>query len=299
MGRRLLSATVHRYVGRDFTDQEIALISGMCSDPATPTREAIARAACEALSWRSPNGAPKTMSAKVAFLRMHKDGLITLPEQRGKNTNGRAIRHLAPDAAPRLPFALPRTLEGIGELHLRLVKGQAASSAWNEAIARHHYLGYVPLAGAQLRYLVEADCGLLAALSFGASAWKCAARDNYIGWDAPTREPRLHLVVNNARFLIMPEVHVPHLASKILGRVTRRLPTDWQAAYGYAPVLVETFVEKDRFAGTSYKAANWALVGETQGRGKLDRLHARALPVKDVYLYPLHRAYGEILTAPL
>jgi hypothetical protein len=291
-------STIYRYVGRDFTDEEIARIARLCADPATPTREAIARAACDALSWRSPNGALKTMSAKVAFLRMHREGLIALPPPRRENTNGRAVRYLAPDAQGDLPFARPDTLEGIGELHLRLVNTKAASKTWNEAIARYHYLGYVPLAGAQLRYLVEADCGLVAALSFGASAWKCAPRDTHIGWDVPTRESRLHLVVNNARFLILPDVQVPNLASKILAYSTRRLRADWQAAYGYAPVLLETFVETDRFAGTSYRAANWIRVGQTKGRGKLDRTHARALPVKDVYVYPLHRAYRAILTAP-
>jgi hypothetical protein len=290
-------SALHRYVGRDFTDDEIALIAKLCADPATPTREAIARAACEALSWRQQNGAPKTMSAKVAFLAMHKDGLITLPAPRRESTNGRAVRYLAPDAEPRLPFALPSTLEGIGELNLRLVKTKAASMTWNKAIASYHYLGYVPLAGAQLRYLVEADCGLVAALSFGASAWKCAPRDAHIGWDAQTRQSRLHLVVNNARFLILPDVQVQNLASKILARTTRALRADWQALYGYSPVLVETFVETGRFTGASYRAANWVKVGETQGRGKLDRTHQRALPVKDVYLYPLVRGFRHHLVA--
>ena len=293
-----MSETSLRYVGREFSHAEIAYIRALCSDPATPTREAIARAACEALDWRAQNGALKTMSAKVAFLAMHRDGLITLPPARHENSNGKALRHLAADLQGRLPLPMPASLEGIGELHVRLVAGRAASARWNEAIASHHYLGYVPLAGAQLRYLVEAEAGLLAALSFGASAWKCAPRDSHIGWDAKTRQSRLHLVVGNARFLVLPQVRVPNLASAVLARVTRALPADWQDRYGYAPVLVETFVEKGRFAGTSYRAANWIRVGETKGRGKLDPYHAKALAVKDVYLYPLHRHYREILTAP-
>lgn len=301
MGGHLVSGEAHnRYVGRDFSREEIAYISALCTNPATPTREAIARAACDALSWRAPNGSAKTMSAKVAFLAMHRDGLITLPPPRRENTNGRAQRYLAPEPQGRLPMPtlVPATLKEIGELRVRLVTDKAASARWNEVIARHHYLGYVPLAGAQLRYLVEAGAGLLGALSFGASAWKCAPRDSHIGWDAVTRQSRLHLVVGNARFLILPNMHVRNLASAVLARVTRALSADWRERYGYAPVLVETFVENDRFAGTSYQAANWIRVGETQGRGKLDRHHANALPVKDVYLYPLHRRYREILTAP-
>jgi len=173
----------------------------------------------------------------------------------------------------------------------RLRGTRQASALWNNTIASYHYLGYVPLAGAQLRYLVEADCGLIAALSFGASAWKCAPRDTHIGWDAEARQARLHLVVGNARFLILPDVKVANLASSILARTTRRLRADWQEVYGYAPVLAETFVETGRFTGASYRAANWIRVGQTQGRGKLDRTHQRALPVKDVYLYPLVRDF--------
>ena len=293
-----MSGEVHRYVGRDFSCEEIAYISALCNDPATPTREAIARAACEALCWHAPNGTAKTMSAKVAFLAMHKDGLITLPPPRREHTNGRAQRYLAPEPQGLFPLPMPATLKDIGEIRVALVTGPAASKRWNEAIARHHYLGYVPLAGAQLRYLVEADIGLLGALSFGASAWKCAPRDSHIGWDATTRQARLHLVVGNARFLILPNAHVANLASKILAQVTKALPGDWRERYGYSPVLLETFVDKHRFAGTSYQAVNWIGVGETQGRGKLDRHHTNALPIKDIYLYPLHRRYREILTAP-
>jgi len=149
-----------------------------------------------------------------------------------------------------------------------------------------------------LRYLIDTDAGVVAALGFAASAWKCAPRDTHLGWDAATREARLHLVVGNARFLILPHVRVPHLASAVLARITRRLPADWATAYGYAPVLAETFVQSDRFTGTSYRAANWIHVGHTQGRGKLDRHHQRALPVKDVYLYPLHPAYRQLLAGP-
>lgn len=230
---------------------------------------------------------------------MCRDGLITLPPPRHKNTNGRAVRHLAAPSQDHLPIPRPATLEQIGGIRLRLVKDRAASAAWNETVARYHYLGYVPLAGAQPRYLIEADCGLLGALSFGLRrvGMEMRPRDTHIGWDAPTRGSRRHLVVGNARFLILPDLAVPNLASAILARATRRLRGDWQTAYG-SPVLVETFVEPARFAGTSYRAANWIRVGQTKGRGKLDRTHAKALPVKDVYLYPLHRAYKTILTAP-
>lgn len=290
-----MSAAIHRYVGRDFSDEEVALIAGLCADPATPTREAIARGACEALSWRSANGALKTMSAKVAFLAMHRDGLIALPAPRHKNTNTSWPLRLPPG---ELPAPIEASLADLGPLSCRPVVDKVASAKWNEAIARHHYLGHHPLPGAQRRYIVSAHGTDLALFGFGAAAWKCAARDTFIGWEPETRARRLHLVAGNARFLILPWVRVPNLASAALGLVVRMLCDDWEATYAYRPVLLETFVETPRFTGTSYKAANWIHVGATKGRGKLDRDHRARLAVKNVYLYPLVRDFRRHLVAP-
>ncbi|MGH7189851.1 MAG: Druantia anti-phage system protein DruA [Terriglobales bacterium] len=290
-----------RFCGRDFTDSELSHLRAICADRrAYPTRSAIARALCKAVGWRDHKGELKEMSARVALLRMAAADLIELPPPRSVNTNRRAFRYLSQDQR-LFPDPVPQaaSLSQLGAVELRRVRTRVESRCWNELVASHHYLGYVAICGAQLRYMVEAPCGVIGALSFGASAWKCQPRDAHIGWDVPTRQARLHLVVGNARFLILPSLRVPHLASKILGAATRRLGSDWLEAYGYAPVLAETFVETGRFAGTSYKAANWIHVGETKGRGKLDRNHERALPVKDIYLYPLHRNYQQILTAPL
>jgi len=170
------------------------------------------------------------------------------------------------------------------------------SRLWNELVARYHYLGYRPLPGAQIRYLVRHQERLLGALGFGAAAWKVAARDSFIGWTSDRRAARLHLVVCNARFLILPWIHVPNLASRVLSLAARQVCRDWPALYGYQPVLLETFVERQRFAGTCYKAANWLYTGQTKGRGKLDRYHRHSVPVKDVYLYPLNRNFRHILT---
>jgi hypothetical protein len=283
-----------RYCGRDFNPADLELIRTLAAT--LPTRAAIAEAICEALDWRRPDGAAKAMSARVACLRMAADGLIVLPPPRNTNGNGRIPRHHHSERPAAEP--IHTTLAALGPLRLSVVTTPAESAHYNKLIATHHYLGYTPMAGAQLRYLVTTDLGVIAALGFGASAWKCAARDAHLGWDAPTRQARLHLVIGNARFLILPHLRVPHLASAILGRITRRLPADWQHAYGYAPLLAETFIQTDRFTGTSYRAANWIHVGHTTGRGKLDRHHAHPLPVKDIYLYPLHRNYQATLTAP-
>ena len=283
-----------RYCGRHFTPAELDTIRALTTS--LPTRAQIAEATCQALDWRRVDGRTKAMSARVALNRMADDGLLALPAPRNTNGNGRGPRH---DRQPMLPLdTIHAPLADLGPLTPRVVSTLSDSRTWNTLIATHHYLGYTPLAGAQLRYLIHAPAGVVAALGFAASAWTCAPRDTHLGWDSPTRQARLHLVIGNARFLILPHVRVPHLASTILGRITRRLPADWQAAYGYTPVLAETFVDAERFTGTCYRAANWIHVGTTQGRGKLDRHHQRALPVKDVYLYPLHRHYQCILTDP-
>jgi hypothetical protein len=289
-----------RYCARDFTPAELDHIRHLTAT--LPTRRAIADATCHDLGWTRPDGRIKDMTARVALLRMHNDGLITLPAPRNSNGNGRHPRHH--DPAPELPLdqtraPAPTTLDDLGPLRLAIVDTPAASRQWRHLIATHHYLGYTPFAGAQIRYLAHSPHGPVAALAFAASAWTCAARDTHIGWDPPTRKARLHLVVGNARFLILPHLRIPNLASHLLATVSRRLPADWHAAYGYAPVLVETFVETGRFTGASYRAANWIHVGHTTGRGKLDRHHRNAVPVKDIYLYPLRRHYRRILTAPV
>ena len=171
------------------------------------------------------------------------------------------------------------------------------SSLWNELVERYHYLKYKPLPGAQTRYLVFHGSHLLAALGFSAAAWKVAPRDRFIGWDDQQRRCNLHRIVNNSRFLILPWVTVRNLASCILATAASRLGDDWKERYGYEPLLLETFVERNRFRGTCYRAANWLHVGETQGRGKLDRQHRRPLPVKHVYVYPLHKHFRQELRA--
>jgi hypothetical protein len=172
------------------------------------------------------------------------------------------------------------------------------SSVFVSHLARHHYLGFGGAAGQNLRYLVRDRQGRdLACVLFAAPAWKVKDRDGFIGWTREQREARLGLVVNNTRFLILPHVRVPHLASHILGRILRRLCADWRRKYSVAPCLAETFVEINRFAGTCYQAANWLCVGQTCGRTRADRNHRVSAPIKSIHLYPLRRNFKEILCA--
>ena len=282
-----------RYCGRIFTAADLAIIRQLMASDSTLTRAQLSRIVCDKLSWLRPDGRRKDMSCRVAMLRMHEDGLVTLPPPRGGNGNGKTRPLPSPASDPGEPIR--GSVGELGELVFKQVRAETASALWNELIERYHYLGYKPLPGAQMRYLVSSTDHLLAALGFGASAWKAQDRDSFIGWTAEQRTRNLHLIVNNARFLIVPWVRCKNLASRILSTVAKILPTDWEERYAYRPVLLETFVEKDRFQGTCYRAANWIHVGQTKGRGKLDRYKRYELPVKDIFLYPLVRDFRQKL----
>lgn len=233
------------------------------------------------------------MSCRVALLRMQEDGLIRLPAPRNGNNNGRRYLRRTQAAEPGAPICTPAG--GLPQLRLDLVATRSDSHLWNEFVERYHYLGHQPLPGAQLRYFARSQGRTLALLGFGAAAWKAAPRDTFIGWTAAQRTGRLHLVVNNARFLILPRVASRNLASRLLSMAASRIAADWSARYGYEPVLLETFVEKDRFAGTCYRAANWQLLGDTKGRGKLDPHKLALLPVKTIWVYPLFKRFRRAL----
>ena len=160
---------------------------------------------------------------------------------------------------------------------------------------RYHYLGYTLLPGAQIRYLITAGKQIVALTGFSAAAWQTAPRDEFIGWNHEQRKKNLSLITNNARFLILPWVRSKNLASRILSLTARGLPDEWQEKYNIRPVLLESFVQKDQFSGTCYKAANWINVGQTKGRGKLGPAGKISVPIKDIWLYPLAKKFRLLL----
>jgi len=281
-----------RYCGRDFSDEELTQIRRLIAEHPTCHRAQLSRMTCQALQWYKPDGGLKAMSARVAMLRMQDDGLISLPPPR--RTRPDPTVHLTDRTAPGTPIARPAG--ALRPLTMQRVQCKPESQLWNEYIERYHYLGHKPLPGAQLRYLIYADNQLIALLGFGAAAWQTAPRDRYIGWDHEQRKKNLHLIINNARFLILPWVQSKNLASMILAMAAKRLPDDWQAQYAYRPVLMESFVEKPRFEGTCYKAANWRYLGQTKGRGKLGPAGKQSVPIKDLWVYPLNTAFKDLLT---
>ncbi len=281
----MIEAGVGKLCGRPLSGADLEAIRRAVLEAQPPLRAEVARRVCAALGWHDTLGRPKLMSCRFGLLRLHRAGLIALPAPRNRNGNGLGL--VKPPAAWPAEQPLGGSVGQLRGLRLAPVADKAASRPWNGLIERWHYLGYTPLPGAQLRYLIESDHGVLGALGFGAAAWQVAARDRWIGWERPARKAHLGRVLNNARFLILPWVQVNNLASKVLALAAARVGEDFAARYGERPVLLETFVEKPRFRGTCYRAANWRYLGETAGRGKCDRTHQADLPRKAVYVYPL------------
>lgn len=276
--------------GRHFNPSEIDWIRRRVETSPEVNRVQLSRMFCRHVGWYKPDGGLKEMSCRVAMLRLERDGLIRLPAPKKKNGAVRGIKHTEKaQPAPDIYFEA-----GQVTLSLEPVNRKTAP-LYNELLDRYHYLGYGRMGGAQMRFFVRADGKRVALLGFSAAAWRVAPRDAFIGWTDLQRRERLHQVVDNSRFLLLPWVHSKNLASRILSYAARQLPHYWEQRYSYRPVLLETFVEKQRFAGTCYKAANWTCVGQTRGRGKWDTQRHYAKPIKSIWLYPLERHFKEVL----
>ena len=284
-------------LGRNFGAEALEQIQRVVLEARPRTRSEIARRLCQRLGWVGPGGQPALMSARVALLRLHRAGRIQLPAPRNGNGNGRRWSTGVLDL-PHQP--VEGGLHHLAPVRVDPVLDPHQSKRWNQLIAEYHYLGHSPLPGAQIRFLVYLGDQPAGAIGFGAAAWRVSARDRWIGWSDRQRQSHLHQVLNNARFLILPWFRVPNLASHVLALCARRLPKDFQARYGWAPMLLESFVEVGRYTGGCYRAANWLCVGVTRGRGKKG-LHPEpgrtVVPLKEVWLYPLVRDFRRGLCA--
>jgi hypothetical protein len=259
------------------------------------SRRRISEELAEHWDWRTPTGQLKDIATRDVLNRLEARGLVVLParQRRGGRQRPRAVQAPAQGwlavevpSPPVGPAALGQLLPLSWHLAQR---GQSQRALIARYLDEHHYLGYPDPLG-QLHYLVSDRHGRdVACLLFGPAAWKVAPRDAFIGWSAAQRQLGLGHLANHSRFLILPGVQTPHLASHVLAAGVRRLSVDWRAQRGQALLLVETFVEQARFAGTCYRAANWQCVGQTRGRTRNDRQHQMEVPVKDVYLLPLVR----------
>jgi len=245
--------------------------------------------------WRNGAGQLKDMAARTLLVKLEQRGLIELPARRQVPTNRMRCGAQPAITEPAEPIVCARA--DLQPLSVEEVSGRPAERAWiRGALAQFHYLGFGGAVGQNVQYLVrDGRERPVAGAVFGAAAWKCQDRDRFIGWSAEQRQSNLGLIANNSRFLILPWVRVPHLGSWILGRVAGRIARDWQAKYGHPVVLLETFVERECFRGTVYRAANWQPVGVTAGRTRQDRHTCIQVAVKDIYVHPLCRRFRELL----
>jgi hypothetical protein len=285
--------------GRSIGAAEVQQIRQLLAEHPDWSRWQLSRELARRWSWCNGAGQLKDMAARALLLKLEQRGWIELPARRRTPSNRMRHKRLAePEGAPpQTPVTGP--LKGlqpltIGECSRVDLTAVSQRALFDSLLHQHHYLSHRSSVGENLQYLVrDAQARPLACVLFGAAAWQCAARDRHIGWDSSTRAQHLQFIANNTRFLILPWVRVPHLASHVLSRIVKRLSHDWQTKYGHPLYLLETFVERDRFTGAAYRAANWVCVGQTKGRTRQDRPDGTwyQTTIKDVYVYPLQRGF--------
>jgi hypothetical protein len=282
--------------GRSVSAADVAWMGQWLQAHPSGNRTALSRELCQRWNWRNGAGRLKDMACRSLLLKLQGRGLLTLPPRRTASVNDRRNRQMRVVPCEDSPVGC--ALAQLGPLQLIPVEDKPQLALFRFLLARHHYLGYGNTVGQNVKYLLHTPQGRpVAAMLFGAAAWKCAARDQFIGWSAAQRQAGLHWIANQQRFLILPWVKVPHLASHALGLAARRIAGDWQRKYGHGLELLESFVEAPRFAATCYRAAGWQHVGATTGRTRNDDRGQPPGAPKMVFLKPLRAGWKERLWA--
>lgn len=285
--------------GRTIAADQLEWIRQLICDHSQWGRTRLSRHIAQEWNWRNGTGQLKDMAARGLLLKLEKRGLLQLPKAQ---TGGGGSRPAQRSFGAGPLFTEPLVAGPLGQLlpiHWELIDSSPQRQVLRGLLDQYHYLGYQRAVGENVAYLARDRARrVVACLVFGAAAWKCAPRDRYIGWDPTCRQAHLHCLANNMRLLVLPWVRVKHLASHLLGAVAKRIPSDWQRKYGHPIYLLETFVERDRFPGACYQAANWRLLGPTQSRSRNDRDRSLHVPCKDVYVYPLTGSFRDRLLAP-
>jgi hypothetical protein len=289
-------AETWRYRGQETDSDQIVFLREFIRTHPTSSRWKLSRQLCEARGWKQANGALRDMVCRGLLLMLERAGEIELPPVR------RQIRGQCRTGRPRpeamlidaSPLAMP--LKDLGPIQIQPVRRTAEEPLFNSLMEHHHYLAYEQPVGERLKYLVWAQRRPIACLAWSSAPRHLGSRDRYIGWSAEARRQNIRFIAYNTRFLILPWVHVPHLASHILGKVTRALSEDWNRMYGHPVYFAETFVDPGRFRGTCYRAANWQLLGLSTGRGKDDHTNQPNRPIKEILGLPLTRRFRELLS---
>jgi hypothetical protein len=284
-----------RYRGLTVTSEDLDSIRQLIADRPDLSRRALSAELCRVRGWVQANGSLRDMVARGLLLVLHRAGHIVLPEKKFSPPNN-ATRHRRPDQVPLLQWApLAGPVTGLLPLDVRQVRRTPDEGLFDSFLETHHYLGYTRPVGEHLKYLIFAQGVPVACLSWSSAPRHIGVRDRFIGWRPDVRRRYVHLIAYNTRFLILPWGRVPHLASHILGTISRRISADWQQMYDHPLWFLETFVDPERFRGTCYRAANWIYLGLTTGRGKDDHTYTVNRSLKEVLGYPLARDFRKRL----
>ena len=288
-------AVPYSYRGRVVTPRDILFLRQFIAENSHLSRRKLSAKVCEAWDWRQANGALRDMVCRGLLLMLHRAGEIELPPVRFVARNPFLERERP---APVLIDTTP-IIGSVNELRpveIEQVRRSGDEPLFNSLIEHHHYLGYEQPVGEHLKYLIWSHGRPIACMAWSSAPRHLASRDRFIGWSQEARKRNIRFIAYNTRFLILPWIQVPHLASHLLSRVTARLSDDWERMYGHPVWFAETFIDPERFRGTCYRAANWILLGRTTGRGKDDLTHRQNRSIKEVYGLPLTRRFREFLT---
>jgi hypothetical protein len=286
---------VLRYRGRDVSTTDVAFIQQLITENREASRRALSLKLCEAWSWMQANGTPRDMVCRGLLHELQRSGHITLPPPRW--VSQRPPRRLPPPVVEVEAVALEGRLSEIGPVEIRQVRRTPDEALVNSLVEEHHYLGYTRPVGEHLKYLVSAEGRPVACFLWSSAPRHLGPRDRHIGWSKTARRANIRFIAYQTRFLILPWLRVPHLASHLLGRMSRQLSSDWERVYAHPIYFVETFVDPLLYRGTCYRAANWRLLGRTTGRGKDDQTKRPNRSIKEVWGYPLTRRFRERLSS--
>jgi hypothetical protein len=284
-----------RYRGQTIGSEQIEFLREFIRQHPASSRWKLSRQLCEALGWKQANGALRDVVCRGLLLMLERAGQIELPPVRRHIRGQRRTGRPRPEAVliDTTPLAMP--LQALGPVEIQPVRRTADEPLFHSLLEQYHYLGYEQPVGEHLKYLVWAQGRPIACLAWSSAPRHLASRDRFIGWSGEARRRNIRFLAYNTRFLVLPWVAVPHLASHLLGRMARRLSEDWERVYGHPIYWLETFVDPERFRGTCYRAANWVVLGRTTGRGKDDQTHRPNRSIKQVLAFPLTRRFRELL----
>jgi len=276
-----------KYFGREITEEDIEAIRWILKTYKRLSRNELILTISEALEWTRPeDGKPRAWQCRICLESLEEEGLIILPAAKVQKKSPVSFLEIIPEQEEKTEKS---------PVELTMPKGAEENKRWRSYIEKYHILGYKRENGVSIRYFIISGEAEVGCMQFSSAAWALEDRDSWIGWSKEVKAANLRLIANNTRYLLLPWARMPYLASKALGKAARQLQGDWLRTYGYAPALLETFVDSSLYKGTCYKAANWEQVGETKGRGRYDRHHDQELSKKLIFVYPLQKDFREVL----